>query len=128
MADRCVGHEPSAIAVPRILGVGAILAVTVIVVVVVVHGLVRWVAPEHALVVARNAAIPPAPRLQPHPGEAIAALRAQNQAQLSTWAWADPTHEFARISIDRAMELYVRQHAPATSPGGAAPGPRDATP
>ncbi|HEY6484466.1 MAG TPA: hypothetical protein VIY54_13160 [Steroidobacteraceae bacterium] len=129
MADRLVGHESSAVAVPRILGVGAVLAVTVIVVVVVIHGVLRhWVTPEHSLVVARTAAIPPPPRLQPHPDEELAGLRAQKRAKLSSWAWMDESHGFARIPIDRAMALYVRQHAAATRPAVAAPRPQSATP
>lgn len=127
MADHPAGHEPSAIAVPRILAVGAILAVTVILVVIVIHGVLRhWITPEHSQVVARTAPIPPAPRLQPHPREDLAALRAQKRAQLSTWSWTDQTHEFARIPVDRAMTLYARQYSATRRPGIAAARPQGA--
>lgn len=129
MAEPPFGHEPSAIAVPRVLSVGAILALTVIVTVVVIRiVLVQWITPQHTKVVARSAAIPPTPRLQPHPDRDLDALRAQKQALLSNWAWTDPRHDFARISIERAMALYVRQHAPATKGSVSAPQPQDSPP
>ena len=129
MAEPPFGHESSAIAVTRVLSVGAILALTVIVTVIVIRIiLMEWITPQHAKVVARSAVIPPAPRLQPHPDNDLAALRAQKQALLSTQAWTDPTHDFARIPIERAMALYVRQHAPATKTSVTAPQPHDSAP
>jgi hypothetical protein len=92
--------------------VGSILAFAVIIVVTVIGiALTHWVAPNHAQVVARKAAIPPSPRLQPDPHADLEALRAQKQTLLSGWAWIDSTHQFARIPIDRAMALYAQQHA-----------------
>lgn len=129
MADAPVRHESSAIGVPRVLGVGAILAVTVILVVIMIRAVLgHWVTPEHALIVARTATIPPTPRLQPHAGEDLARLRAQKQRLLSYWGWADAAHHFAHIPIDRAMTLYVQQHAATTTPGDGTPRPQDSTP
>jgi hypothetical protein len=92
--------------------VGAILAVAVILAVTAIGiVLTHWIAPNHAQIVARRAAIPPSPRLQPDPHADLQGLRAQKQALLSGWAWVDSTHEFARIPIDRAMALYAQQQA-----------------
>jgi hypothetical protein len=71
----------------------------------------EWVVPQHSSVVARPAAIPPAPRLQAQPDNDLAALHAQKQALLSTWGWSDPQRDFAHIPVERAMTLYERQHA-----------------
>lgn len=126
MAEPLFGHEPSAIAVRRVLGVGAILALTVILLVIVIRVVMgQWITPQRAQVVARSAAIPPAPRLLAHPDGDLAALRAQKQALLSRWEWTDPTHDFARISIQRAMAIYAQQHGTAEESGSAAPQPQE---
>jgi hypothetical protein len=106
------GHESSAVAVRRVLIIGAILAAVVVLTAIAIHvALPRWVMPHHQQVVARRAAIPPPPRLQARPAADIAALRAQKNALLSSWQWTDPAHAFARIPIERAMALYAQQQA-----------------
>lgn len=110
MTEPPFGHESPAIKVPTIVMVGVAFAVMVVVVVAVLRVVVgRYVIPQHAEVVARSATVPPAPRLQASPTEAVGALRAEKQALLSTWSWTDPTHQFARIPIARAMELTAKQ-------------------
>jgi hypothetical protein len=103
------GHAPSGIDVRRIVGIGAIIAATVVLLVWAIHSaMVRWVTPEHAALVTRPAPLPPTPRLQPSPRADLAALRSQKQALLSQWEWTDSSHRFARIPIERAMSLYVQ--------------------
>lgn len=110
MAEPPFGHESPGVSVRTILMVGAAFAVIVVVAVVLLRVVVgRYVIPEHAQVVARRATVPPAPRLQTSPTEAVGALRAQKQALLSTWSWTDTTHQFARIPIERAMDLAAKQ-------------------
>ena len=110
------GHESSAIDVRWVLLVGAILEATVIVAAIAIKiSMDYWIAPRHAQVVAHTAAIPPAPRLQPHPDDDLAALRAQKLAMLSSWTWTNSTHAFAHIPIERAMAIYAQQHTAATS-------------
>lgn len=112
MAEPPYGHEPSGIAVRRVLQIGAILAVIVIVLVTVIRFVVgEWVVPQHAQVAARPGTIPPTPRLQAYPGKDAAALHRRKQALLSSWEWTDPRHQFAHIPVERAMALYARQHA-----------------
>ena len=86
-------------------------------------GIDHVVMPEHAEVVTAPGVIPPNPRLQPHPQQDIALERAQKQQMLSGYRWLDGSHDFARIPIERAMQLYVQQHggqagpaAPSSSP------------
>ncbi len=111
MAEPPYGHEPSGLAVRRILSIGAVLAVTVVVIVLLIDVILgHWVIPEHAQVVARAGTLPPLPRLQSQPQRDLTALRVQKMALLSTWSWADATHQFARIPIERAMTLLVQQH------------------
>jgi hypothetical protein len=117
MAERPSGHEPSAVAVPRILGVGAVLAIGVVVVVITIRIVIEhWIAPQYPELVARPAAIPPGPRLQPHPDNDLAVLLAQKDAVLSTWAWSDSAHDFAQVPIERAMALYAKQPVAGRSP------------
>jgi hypothetical protein len=106
------GHEPSAIAVRRVLATGGALALIVIGIVIVLHFALRDAAmPYHAQVAVRPAPIPPPPRLQPSPENDLAQLRAQKERLLSYYAWTDSAHRYAHIPISRAMEIYVQQHA-----------------
>ena len=107
------GHEPSAIATRRVLATGGVLALIVVGTVVALHFALRDAAmPYHAQVAIRPAPIPPPPRLQPSPEEDLAQFRADKTRLLSSYAWADAGHHYAHIPIARAMEIYVRQHAP----------------
>ena len=112
MAERPFGHEPSAIAVRRVLVIGAILALVVLTSVVVLHFVLRnLVMPDHAQAVLRPVATPPEPRLQPSPQEDLATFHAEKKARLSQYAWVDASHTYARTPIVRAMQIYVQQHA-----------------
>lgn len=113
MAERPFGHEAPDPHVGRLMLVlGGLLGVVVAAVLVLHVLLHRDVLPGHARVVERAGVVPPAPRLQAHPDADIAAERAQAQQQLSGYAWTDPSHRFARIPIDRAMQLYADRHRP----------------
>lgn len=110
MAEPPFGHESSAIAVRRVLLVGATLALAVTLVVIAVS-----LALGPRLAPARRAALsatplPPAPRLQAQPATELAAVRQRERALLEVWGWADAEHRFARIPIERAMQIYARQH------------------
>ncbi|HEY6922851.1 MAG TPA: hypothetical protein VI653_05245, partial [Steroidobacteraceae bacterium] len=112
MAEPPFGHESPGIRVRTILKLGAAFAVAVVVVVVLLRVVVGlYVIPQHAQIVARPGTVPPTPRLQTSPTEAVGALRADKQALLSRWTWTDAAHQFARIPIERAMELTVKQRS-----------------
>ena len=50
---------------------------------------------------------PPGPRLQIDPAAEMRALRAEEEAILTTYEWVDREAGIARIPIDRAIELMV---------------------
>lgn len=120
MSEHPFGHEPSGVAVRRILLIGAALAGGVIVTVAAVClTLAMGLVPTPGLSVSPAAVIPPAPRLETHPTEDLAALRARQRASLESWGWAD--RSFAQIPIERAMALYAEQQRGAKPVVGAVP-------
>ena len=121
--EKPFGHEPDAINYRTILMCAGILAVVVIGVVLGLHAILTGaVMPNHAEVAARPGEVPPKPRLQPHPQTDLAKFRAQKEALLSGYAWSDAQHDYARIPIQRAMQIYAAQHARLTPPSsGSAP-------
>jgi hypothetical protein len=58
-----------------------------------------------------SAAAPPAPRLQAHPEEDLARLRAAEDDRLDGWGWADRKAGLARVPIARAMDALARGEA-----------------
>ncbi len=117
------GHEPPAVDTRVVLGVMAFIVIVVAVTVTGLHFIMHdAVMPRHAQVAARAGAIPPPPRLQPHPRVDLARLRAQKHDALESYAWTDTAHTYARIPIERAMALYLQhpQH-PQQSRQGTAP-------
>ena len=110
------GHEPDAVHYRTILLCVGVLAAVVIGVAVGLHFiLTRAVIPNHAEIAAQPARIPPTPRLQAHPQTDFAKFRAKKDALLSQYAWPDPQRDYARIPIQRAMQIYVQQHAHANA-------------
>ena len=109
MAEGSSRHAPSGIDVRRIVGLGAIVAAAVVLIIAGIRSaMVHWITAEHAALVARSGSIPPVPRLQPNPGGDLEAFRAEKHALLSEWKWTDSSHRFARIPIERAMSLYAQ--------------------
>jgi hypothetical protein len=114
MAEPSLGHESSAILVPRVLMVAMVTAVAILLVVLIVCLSLRERL-EHSGATAHTsvAAIPPPPRLQAQPTIDLAALRSEKQAALEAWGWTDSTRQFARIPIERAMVVYAAERAAA---------------
>ncbi|MEX1139031.1 MAG: hypothetical protein WEF53_06820 [Bacteroidota bacterium] len=57
--------------------------------------------------------VPPAPVLQPNPHADLVKLRAREDSVLTGYAWVNQQAGVARIPIDRAMEMLLRQGLPA---------------
>jgi hypothetical protein len=57
--------------------------------------------------------VPPAPVLQSDPHADLVKLRAREDSVLTGYAWVNRQAGVARIPIDRAMELLLRQGLPA---------------
>lgn len=64
--------------------------------------------------------LPPEPRLQAAPEAELAAMRAEEQAILTSFGWVDEKAGVARIPIDAAMDLLLQRGLPARA---AAPAP-----
>ncbi|WIG55383.1 MAG: hypothetical protein OJF61_001169 [Rhodanobacteraceae bacterium] len=128
--EKPFGHEPDAIDYRTILISAGILAAAVIGVVLGLHAVLTGaVMPNYAEVAARPGQVPPEPRLQPHPQADLAKFRAQKEALLSGYAWTDAQHDYARIPIERAMQIYVQKHARAkTAPASASSSAKAAVP
>lgn len=130
MAESPFGHESSAINTGRILAAMGGLGIFVVMALGVIYLILQHdVMPNHARVVDEAGLSPPKPRLQAHPQTDIAAERLQKHDLLSGYGWADSSRSYARIPIQRAMQLYVDTHAvsktarlaPATSTSGVRP-------
>lgn len=121
MPESPFGYEPSAANTRRIPVAMGVIALFVLVAIGILHVVLHHgVLPHHAQVVDEPGLVPPEPQLQPHPQADIAAERAQKKFLLSQHAWLDSSHDFARIPIARAMQVYTQSHAPDHRPGPAA--------
>jgi len=56
--------------------------------------------------------VPPEPRLETHPGAELAALRAHEEQELTTYSWIDMRQNVVRLPIDRAIELLAARGLP----------------
>jgi hypothetical protein len=56
--------------------------------------------------------LPPPPLLQVHPAEDLKAYRAEEDAILGSYGWADKSAGTVRIPIERAMELSLQRGFP----------------
>ena len=118
--EKPFGHEPDAISFRIVLICAAVLALVIIAIAVGMHFVLsQAVMPNHPAVVTRPAPIPPPPRLQADPQLDLANFRARKEAVLSSYGWTDPSHDYAHIPIQRAMQIYAEQHAHAAAPASA---------
>jgi hypothetical protein len=70
--------------------------------------------------VAKGLPQPPAPRLQVHPRSDLERLRADDQARLESYGWADRQGGIVRIPIEQAMRLLAERGLPGWPRDGAA--------
>jgi len=75
----------------------------------------RQSPPANPLAAAAGQPMPPEPRLQTHPIQDLAHLRAAEDTILSSYAWVDVQAGVVRIPIARAMELLA-QNPPLSRP------------
>ena len=116
-----VDHETTDVNVRAILGFGAALFVTA----VVVHVLIwlmflyfdrregRQVQAAYPLGVSQGERTPPEPRLQVTPREDLRLLREQEEQLLNSYSWVDRDGGIVRIPISEAMRLTVERGLPA---------------
>ena len=120
------GHEREDLN-PRAVVIAAIALVVVLVLVAVGSGLLllyytrreaRLSAPVSPLAESYGRQIPPEPRLQANPLGDLRALRAEEDALLHGYAWADRKAGTVRIPIERAIDLLAERSG---RPAGRAP-------
>ena len=116
-----VDHEDTDVNVRAILGFGAILFVSA----VVIHAVIwlyfvqldnreaRPVQAAYPLAVSQGARVPPEPRLQINPREDLRTLRAQEDELLRSYGWVDRNAGIVRIPIEEAMRLTIERGLPA---------------
>jgi hypothetical protein len=120
-----VHHEESDVNIRAILGFGAGLTVVAVVILLLMGGLLKYFeargarqAPRmYPLAAAQENRLPPEPRLQTHPREDLAALRAREDALLGSYGWVDRNAGIVRIPIDTAMKLTLERGLPAREQG-----------
>ncbi|HEX5352873.1 MAG TPA: hypothetical protein VFW60_02220 [Rhodanobacteraceae bacterium] len=122
--EKPFGHEPDGIAFRSVLTCAGVIALIVIAIAAGMHFVLNGaVMPNHAAMLTRPARIPPRPRLEAHPQLDLAQFRARKQALLSGYQWLGPGHHHARIPIQRAMQIYARQHTPVAAPAASSGAP-----
>ena len=118
------GRETQDVSIPAIVKFGIGLAVGAVLVHVAMWGLFRVLEtreerkdqPVSPMVAASLRRTPREPRLEPNPLAPRLALRAREDAVLTSYGWVDRNAGIARIPIDRAMELLVANGLPAPKP------------
>jgi hypothetical protein len=104
-------HESYAVAAGTLHWAAAILALSLLAIVLLVY---MWARPSLGGG-APVRPIPPQPRLQPNPAADLAAERSLQRSRLDGYMWMDDGHAVARIPITRAMALLAAKPAPASS-------------
>jgi hypothetical protein len=134
-----VSHETADVDVRGILRFGAALALVAVVIHIALYGLLFYyeqpqdgrdtLAPSARI----KAEPPPEPRLRVAPRSDLVEMRRAEDQILNSYGWVDREKNMARIPIERAMEIIVKQGLPVRKQGaegnkpsgaGTAPGSR----
>jgi hypothetical protein len=113
-------REESDVNIGGVLGFGAGLIVTALLINLIVYVLFRYydlrearrVMPQFPLAVAQEPRLPPEPRLQTDPRQDLADLRAMEDATLTSYGWVDKNAGIVRIPIDEAIRLTLERGLP----------------
>jgi hypothetical protein len=122
-AGTAVHHETSDINSGAVLAFGAGLVVVALCVHILILVLFKYFEAREARrqtveypLAAQAPRLPPEPRLQTNPRQDLLGLRAEEEAALTTYGWADRNAGTVRIPIDKAMSLTVQRGLPARQP------------
>lgn len=122
-----VHHEESDVDIAGILKFGGGLVVLAVAIHVLIWGLLLWLDRSQSIttldfpMAAGETRTPPGPQLQVAPRDDMRALRAEDEATLSSYGWVDRDLGVVRLPIDVAMRLTLERGLPARDPGAAAP-------
>jgi protein SCO1/2 len=123
-------HEDAGIDARLVLLTALGLALALVVVMVSMTWVWRYGSGARAAPSPDALALPPVPRLQPHPRSDLARVQARETARLQGYAWLDDGHRHARIPVQRAAAIVLRRAQDDTGKppsGGAFAAPRRAT-
>jgi hypothetical protein len=120
MTSPSVRHESSDVSFGSVVGFGAVLVVSAVVISLLVWALFFYLslrADRRGSTVGRLTQelpqpLPPPPRLQTDPRADLLALRKGEELELSTYGWVDRSAGIVRIPIERAMRLTVDRGLP----------------
>jgi hypothetical protein len=112
-----VRHEASDVGVSSVLGFGAGLVVSGLVISVLVWALFLYFSEQAARRGSTAAGLtphtlPPPPRLQTNPRGDLLELREAEDRVLATYGWVDRKAGVVRIPIEQAMKLTVERGLP----------------
>jgi hypothetical protein len=112
-----VRHETSDVNVSSVLGFGAGLLVSGLVISLLVWGLFLYFSEQAArrgstVAGLTKQTLPPPPRLQTNPRGDLLELREAEDRVLTTYGWVDRNAGVVRIPIEQAMKLTVERGLP----------------
>ena len=113
------GHETSDLSARNIALFGAGLTVLITVALLVCYALVVWMrasearraGPPSPLAVTREPML--GPQLLVEPGQALKAMRQQEEARLKSYGWIDQEKGIVHVPIERAIEMLAEKGLPA---------------
>ncbi|UPG87679.1 hypothetical protein L2Y94_10085 [Luteibacter aegosomatis] len=101
-----MSHEPQAVALRRLTGIGVVLAAGV----VATAALCWAIWGGDSLTPHPVARLPEAPRLQEHPSRNLAGYRTATR-EADAYGWNDADHRSAHIPVRRAMDIMAKEAA-----------------
>jgi hypothetical protein len=112
-----VRHEASDVNVPSVMGFGAGLVASGVVISILVWALFLYFSEQAArrgstVAGLTQQALPPPPRLQTNPRGDLLELREAEDRVLTTYGWVDRNAGVVRIPIEQAMKLTAERGLP----------------
>jgi hypothetical protein len=102
-------RHPLDVAASTLHRLAALLAVVFVAILVLMYAIWRFALASAPLPAHEH--VPPPPRLERAPRQALATQQASAKADLERYAWVDRAHGIAEIPIERAMQILAARTA-----------------